>query len=121
MKLVKNKNILLIGLSLILSLVSFTGVANDLPKEAIKTALVVSNYNANARFSIPYQKAIKKTSDIYIKYSKYSFAKFQKNYNLRVITAFNNYTYRTLGHKTEQLFTKLYTSSIHQTLYNSIA
>lgn len=120
MRLKKSSNILLLGLSLILSLVSFTGVTNNLPSEAIKTALVVSDYSDNKRFSISYQNAIKNNLSAFSKYSTQTFTEFQKDYNLKEITTFKAYTLKTLWLRAEQLHAKCFIISAHLTLYNDI-
>ncbi|MFP4845393.1 hypothetical protein [Winogradskyella sp. PE311] len=120
MKLTKNSNVLLIGLSLILSLVAFTGVANQTPNEAIKTALVVGNHSNNISFSINYNKANKLTVVSSAKYTDYVFIEFQKNYSITAISAFKSYIYKTLGLRTSQLHTKGFTFSTHQIVYNDL-
>jgi hypothetical protein len=119
MKHKKNSNILLVGLALLLSLVSFTGVVNHLPNETIKTALVVSNNSEDKSFSIQYQNASKDSSDSFTRYTAYSFTTFLNTYDLKAITVFKTYTFKTLSLNTKQLQTKLYLS-IQQRLYNDI-
>ena len=77
MKLTKNSNILLVGLALTLSLVSFTGTVSHLPSETIKTAIVVSDYGDDTRFAISYQNAIKNHAASFIIFIAFTFAEFQ--------------------------------------------
>ncbi|EDP71978.1 hypothetical protein FBALC1_12792 [Flavobacteriales bacterium ALC-1] len=120
MKLIKKGNILLLGLSLILSLVSFTGVVNHLPNEAIKTALVVNGYCENTHCSIKFQNANKNVFTSICQFSNYSFLRFQNDYSLKEITALKAYTKHTNWLRVDQLHKKHYSSSILKTLYNSI-
>jgi len=99
MKLTKKNNILLVGLSLILSLVSFTSVASVSPNKIIKTALIISDYSKNKRFSIQYHNVNKIDFDGFIKFSVYTFTKFQNNYDLKANTAFKIYAKKHLGLK----------------------
>ncbi len=119
MKLTKNSNILLLGLSLILSIVSFTGVVSHLPTEATKSGLIVSDYSEDTRFSIKYQNANKDAFVSFLEFSNHSFIKFKNVYDLKEIIAFKTYTNNTLSLREEQLQTKLY-SFAHKTLYYDI-
>lgn len=120
MKLTKNSNILLIGLSLILSLVSFTGVADHVTREAIKTSIVIGDNSKDTRFSIQYQNVNKGSFISFSKFSSYSFIEFLNNYGLKEITAFKSYTHYIFRVRAEQLLAKLYIYSTNQTLYNDI-
>ena len=119
MKLTKNSNLLFVALTLVLSLVSFTGASNHTPKESVKTALIVSDYRVNAWTFISYQKALKHHFDALTRYTASSFEQFQKTYNLKDSSAFKTYTNETLGLSTEQQQIK-FALSTHQILYNSI-
>ena len=120
MKLSKHSNIIFVGLALILSLVSFSGVVNHLPSEVVKTALLVGDYNDNTRFAISYQNVIKDHTVSFTIFTAFTFAEFQNNYSLKALSAFKSYTYQTLGLSAAQLHTQHYALSTHQTLYNTI-
>ena len=120
MKLTKNSNLLLVGLALILSLVSFTRLYNNTLSEATKTALVISDPGIDTRFSIKYHNAVN-TSITFTWYHSFSFTKFQSYYMLIDTTIFKNYTQQTLGLRAELIHSKHYNLSSHQTLYNNIA
>ncbi|WP_400080613.1 hypothetical protein [Winogradskyella sp. R77965] len=120
MKHTKHKNLLLVGLSLILSLVAFTSAVSHLPSQAVKTALVVSDTTEDTRFSIQYHKANTITIGSFLNYTTFAFIEFQKDYKLKQSTALISYTHQTLGLRAVQLHTMLYTCSTHQTLYSDI-
>jgi len=119
MKIAKNSNILLVGLALLLSLVSFTGVSNRTPNEAVKTALVISDYGTDIR-SITYKNALKDNSDAFTNYYEFAFTEALKHQGIKENTLYKTYIHKTLGIKTEQLHTKCFSLSAHQTLYNAI-
>ncbi|WP_144374460.1 hypothetical protein [Winogradskyella sp. PG-2] len=120
MKLAKNSNLILIGLSLILSLVSFTGVTNHLPREAIKTAFVIGDYNENTRFSISFKNVIKPRFNSFSEFSLHTFKEFLNYYDLKNSATFKIYIYKTLSVRADQLHTKHYSKSRYQTNYNSV-
>ncbi len=120
MKHSKNVNILFFGLTLVFSLISFSGVINHLPIEATKTTLVVYDYSEDTRFSIQYNNVNKENLVSFSKYSNYYLISFQNHYDLKEITAFKTYSNKTLWLRAEQLHTKLYSFFTHKTRYNNI-
>ncbi|WP_282040718.1 hypothetical protein [Winogradskyella flava] len=120
MKIAKNTNFLFFGLTLLLSLVSFSGFANQLPVEATKTTLVVKGTAQDFSRSILF-KAINKGAVVLDNmFSEHSFTMLLTIQNLHDLSYFKTYTHKTLELRTAQLQTKLYTFCTHQTLYSDI-
>lgn len=119
MKRITHKNVLLVSLSLILSLVAYTNVDNLLPVEAVKTALVVNEPSFKTQFSLAYHKAITLVFIDNARFAAFNFSQFRKEFTTKANTAFKTYTHHTLSLRATQLHTKLYSYAAHQTLYNN--
>ena len=119
MKRYKNLSTLIYGLLLLLSLVSFSGVANQSPSETFKTVLVVDSFEQNRSRSFLFKDFSSKTFSSPLKYSISSFKTFVENYNLNEITSFKRYNNHTYWIRIKQLHTIFYPHSIHKTLYQN--
>ncbi|WP_299124088.1 hypothetical protein [uncultured Winogradskyella sp.] len=120
MKLSKNINILFFGLTLVLSLVSFSGVTNNSPSEALKSALVISDKDEDTSFCFQFQDVDKIAFVSFFKYATYSFKTLKSTQDLHQKNSYSTYTAKNLWLRAKQLHTKFYPFTTHQTTYNNI-
>ncbi|MEH6537639.1 MAG: hypothetical protein V7719_14665 [Psychroserpens sp.] len=113
----KNINILFYGLTLILSLVSFSVLTNPTPNEAVKTVLLVDEYHPETRFSIRFLKVENIVFVAFSNYFNHSFLTFKNIQDLKDNTSFEFYSNKTICIETKKLQTKLYTSFNTKILY----
>ena len=121
MKFTKKSKTLFFGLTLVLSLVSFSGFPNYATKADVSTTLVITGYDDDANFHLQFQKTYKIVVASLLWDFDFSFIKFQNYYNLKETIAFKTNKSNSLSFIREQLRAKLYTIFTHKTLYNSIA
>ena len=115
MKSLKNISILIYGLTLVLSLVSFSSGINQTHPKTFQTELVENHVVPNTRFSIQFQKINKAIA--FADYKKFTFFTFKNNQDLKNNTLFKSYSNKTLCIETELLQTKLYTFLNTKILY----
>ena len=120
MKFLKNINFLFLGLTLVFSLVSFSGIANNQPSAIIKIAMVATDSNEDTRFSLHFFNVYRDSNDGLSKYSDYSFTRFQNNYDIKEFTAIKSYSNNTLWLRAQKLHMVLYSFNAHKTHYNDI-
>jgi len=118
MRFLKNINFLFLGLTLVFSLVSFSGVANKQPTAITKTTFVVSNHCEDTSFYFQFKSDNKEGFFNYLTPLSFSFSEFQNTYNLKESTTFKTYSNKILWFKAEKLQTQLYPLVIRKTLYN---
>ena len=117
MKSLKNINILVYGLTLVLSLVSFSSGINQTHPKTFQTELVENDVVPNTRFSIQFHKVNKAMCIAFIHHIKFSFFTFKTNQDLKNDTLFKSYSNKTFCIKTELLQAKLYTFLNTRILY----
>ncbi|MCD2260153.1 hypothetical protein [Psychroserpens luteolus] len=115
----KNINVLFFGLTLVLSLVTFSSVAHNTPNESVRTALIVEDYQPETRFSIQFQKAKKILSFSFDIYYKFSFSNYKYTQNLNVQTLYKCYTNNAFFIRLEKLHTESYTPNNNKIVYNN--
>ncbi len=119
MRRLKNMNVLFFGLTLVLSLVSFSGAAHNTPNKSVTTALVVEDYQPETRFSIQFQKAKKILSFSFDIYCKFSFSNYKYTQNLNAQTLYKYYTNSAFFIRLEKLHTESYTPNNNKIVYNN--
>lgn len=117
MKLTKNSNSLFVGLALILSLVSFSGVTSYTPADNVKTTLVVDNKTPDLRRSIVFKNACKTPLVSTITFLVHHFKTFQYTEVSNECIAFKTYLTKTIGLKAYQLHTNIYPTTALKQLY----
>nr|WP_321236067.1 hypothetical protein [uncultured Psychroserpens sp.] len=117
MKSLKKINILFFGLTLVFSLVSFSGISNAALPDAIKTELVVNDVTPDTRFSIQFNKADNSVFISIFSYFETSFDTFKIDQDLKANIAFKTYTNKTRSVIKEQFQIKLYALFNHKTIY----
>lgn len=120
MKSLKNINILVYGLTLVLSLVSFSSGINQTHPKTFQTELVENDVVPNARFSIQFHKVNKAMCIAFIHYIKFSFSTFKNDQNLKNNTLFKSYSNKSFCIETELHQTKRHTFLNTKILYEDV-
>ena len=120
MKHLEKIKVIFFGLSLLLSLVSFSNGSNQHQPTVIKTELVVKEKIPNSRFTIKFHSIGNVDLESFIP-SGFSFFTFIKYHNNTVFTAILSYKNENRSSTTEQLQTELYRSLNQKILYEHIS
>jgi len=113
----KNIKVFFYGLTLLLSLVSFSAITQNSTGTSISTVLVINELQPNTKFSIDYRKVKTIAFLVYSHFNNYAFQTFKNTQNLHQELLFKSYSNKTLCIKIELQKTKLYTSLNTKILY----
>ena len=120
MKLSKSVNVLFFGLTLVLTLVSYSGVTNQWPNKTTKTTLLFSDISRDSSFCFKFENLNIVTLNSLIRYSEYSFQMFKKSQNLKEKNSYLIYVSKSLWVRPERIQSIFHCFTKQKTPYISI-